>query len=122
MKDISGARKITNIFLLLTYSIIKENPGGEFRKSYHGYPSGYAQLIHSPNQWIVEPMQIDTHNRNFNITDTEGYKPWFLPNAVKNNMTDETSGLNPLIECPCTDRINKTTKASTNVIVKGSCR
>ena len=37
--------------------------GGEFRKSYHGYPAGYAQLIQSPHQWVVEPMQIDTHNR-----------------------------------------------------------
>ena len=33
-----------------TSIVFKENPGGEFRKSYHGYPSGYAQLIHSPNQ------------------------------------------------------------------------
>ena len=46
-----------------TNIVFKENPGGEFRKSYHGYPSGYAQLLHSPSQWIVEPMQIDTHNR-----------------------------------------------------------
>ena len=67
-------------------------------------------------------MQIDTHNRNYNITDTEGYKPWFIPNMVSNNMTDEVSGLNPLIECPCTDRIVKSSKASTNIIVKGTCR
>ena len=25
--------------------VFKENPGGEFRKSYHGYPAGYAQLV-----------------------------------------------------------------------------
>ena len=36
----------------------RENPGGEFRKSYHGYPSGTAQLIHSPTAWVVEPMQV----------------------------------------------------------------
>ena len=48
-----------------TNLVFKENPGGEFRKSYHGYPSGYAQLIHSPSKWLVEPMQIDTHNRNY---------------------------------------------------------
>ena len=29
-----------------TNIVFKENPGGEFRKSYHGYPSGFAQLIH----------------------------------------------------------------------------
>ena len=107
---------------LLNLQPLQENPGGEFRKSYHGYPSGFAQLLHSPSQWVVEPMQIDTHNRNFNITGTEGYKPWFLPKTVSNNMTDEVSGLNPLIECPCTDRITKSSKASTNIIVKGACR
>ena len=83
-----------------TNIVFKENPGGEYRKSYHGYPatscpgpghicrrtswpakenalfirypSGYAQLIASPNQWLVEPMQIDTHNRNYSLTDTPG--------------------------------------------------
>ena len=30
--------------------VFKENPGGEFRKSYHGYPAGYAQLVWSPSQ------------------------------------------------------------------------
>ena len=43
--------------------VFKENPGGEYRKSYHGYPSGYAQLIASPTTWLFNPMQIDTHNR-----------------------------------------------------------
>ena len=110
---------ITTIF---NHQKLQENPGGEFRKSYHGYPSGFAQLLHSPAQWVVEPMQIDTHNRNYNITDTEGYTPWFLPSMVTNNMTDEVSGLNPLIECPCTDRITKSSKQSTNIIVQGTCR
>ena len=107
-----------------TSLVFKENPGGEFRKSYHGYPSGFAQLLHSPTQWTVEPMQIDTHNRNFNITQLEAEQDqlWFLPATFKNNMTDYESGLNPLIECPCTDRITKSTKQSTNVIVKGNCR
>ena len=53
-----------SIYPLPLLQVFKENPGGEYRKSYHGYPSGYAQLIHSPSEWIVEPMQIDTHNRN----------------------------------------------------------
>ena len=34
--------------------VMKENPGGEFRKSYHGYPEGYAQLLYSPTHWVVE--------------------------------------------------------------------
>ena len=127
-----------------TNIVFKENPGGEYRKSYHGYPatscpgpghicrrtswpakenalfirypSGYAQLIASPNQWLVEPMQIDTHNRNYSLTDTPGcansrtrtptrvahaqllqayYKrlrfvPWFLPKKDGDGMTQRT--------------------------------
>ena len=92
-------------FFLL--KVFKENPGGEFRKSYHGYPSGYAQLIHSPSNWIVEPMQIDTHNRNYSITDPVGYQASFMPQIFLNNMTNLNSGLSPLIECPCSDRITK---------------
>jgi len=84
--------------------VFKENPGGEYRKSYHGYPSGFAQLIGSPTQWIVEAMQIDTHNRKYDIDDPVGYKPWFIPKMQQNNMTDLQGGLSPLIECPCSNR------------------
>ena len=103
--------------------VYKENPGGEFRKSYHGYPSGYAQLIHSPTQWIVEPMQVDTHNRNYDINDDiSGYKPWFLPKQfTDNNMTDLHSGMSPLIECPCTDRITKSKTQVSVMVTNGTC-
>ena len=108
-----------------TLPVFKENPGGEFRKSYHGYPSGYAQLIHSPSEWVVKPMQIDTHNRNFSITDPVGYRASFMPQMVLNNMTDLRSGLSPLIECPCSDRIAKSqgipkcNQSKSNSLVKG---
>ena len=103
--------------------VFKENPGGEFRKSYHGYPSGYAQLIASPTQWIVEPMQIDTHPRTFNITDNEGYKPSFIPKIQSQNrtVTDYEDRLSPLIECPCSDRITKTTEVSPVLKNAGTC-
>jgi hypothetical protein len=104
-----------------TNIVFKENPGGEFRKSYHGYPSGFAQLLHSPAQWVVEPMQIDTHNRNYTITDQVGLKPSFLPEMVMNNMTNLHSGLSPLIECPCSDRIVKSTVLSSSILTTGTC-
>ena len=104
-----------------TSLVFKENPGGEFRKSYHGYPSGYAQLIHSPSQWLVEPMQIDTHNRNYEVTDQVGHKPWFMPTRVQNNMTNLHNGLSPLIECPCTDRIERTVVNSSSILIEGTC-
>jgi hypothetical protein len=31
--------------------------GGESRKSFHGYPDGFAQLIDSPETWHITPMQ-----------------------------------------------------------------
>ena len=105
-----------------TNIVFKENPGGEFRKSYHGYPSGFGQLIHSPTQWIVEPMQIDTHNRNYSITEQVGLQPAFLPAMVSNNMTDLAGGLSPLIECPCSDRITKSTVLVSSILTSGTCK
>ena len=66
----------------MALAVFKENPGGEYRKSYHGYPHGYATLLHSPEHFICEPMQIDTHNREYKATDQVGYKPSFLPKAI----------------------------------------
>jgi hypothetical protein len=104
-----------------TNIVFKENPGGEFRKSYHGYPSGYAQLLHSPTQWSVEPMQIDTHNREFSINDRVGYKEAFLPKQDMTNVTNRKSGLSPLIECPCTDRFTREESIEDVVVSSGTC-
>ena len=41
-----------------------EANGGEFRQSFHGYPRNYAQLIKSPRYFDIQPMQIDTRNRD----------------------------------------------------------
>eukprot|EP01084_Bolivina_argentea_P167243 290290_1 len=103
--------------------VYKENPGGEFRKSYHGYPSGYGQFIYSPSQWIVEPMQVDTHNRNYDINDfSHGYVPYILPKAfTDNNITDLHNNLSPLIECPCTDRITKSKVKTPIILTNGTC-
>ena len=103
--------------------VYKENPGGEFRKSYHGYPNGYGQFIYSPSQWVVEPMQIDTHNRNYDINDlSNGYIPYLLPKQdTNNNMTDLWNKMSPLIECPCTDRITKTKIKTPIILINGTC-
>ena len=66
-------------------------------------------------------MQIDTHNRNYSINDPVGLKPSFLPNQVNNEMTNLKSGLSPLIECPCSDRISKTTVNSSSIQTTGTC-
>ena len=41
-----------------------EANGGEMRASYHGYPTGYAQIIYHPTSAWTIPMQIiDTWHR-----------------------------------------------------------
>jgi hypothetical protein len=78
-----------------------EANGGEYRKSYHGYPSGYAQLIDSPTQFQLQPMQIDTKNRFYNGT---GFKAGIEPVESQAPPGAKYSGL---LECPCTDRLER---------------
>jgi hypothetical protein len=81
---------------------ISEGNGGEMRKSWHNYPKGYAQLIRSPNAFHLVPMQIDTWNRNMtNAT--------FLPGPIprSSRIRDGEAGYNPILECPCSDRLEK---------------
>jgi hypothetical protein len=43
--------------------------GGEYRKSYHGLPAPYVQVVESPHAFDMSPMQIDTWNRDeMNLT------------------------------------------------------
>eukprot|EP01084_Bolivina_argentea_P134965 237911_1 len=51
-----------------TSHLFSEGNGGESRKSFHGYPNGYAQLLESPESWHLTPMQIDTRNRDCGAT------------------------------------------------------
>lgn len=81
---------------------ISEANGGEMRKSYHGYPKGYAQLIQSPDTFNPVPMQIDTWNRE--MTNST-FLPGPLPRASR--IRDGVAGYNPLLECPCSDRLVK---------------
>lgn len=78
-----------------------EGNGGEFRLSYHGYPKGYAQLIYAPDYFRIAPMQIDTWNRE---EPGPKFKPGPLP---RSSQIPETAGFSGLLECPCSDRIEK---------------
>ena len=79
-----------------------EGNGGEMRLSYHGYADGYAQLIESPNAFHIQPMQIDTWNRE---EPTAAFRPGGpLP---KSSQIPASAGYSGLIECPCSDRLEK---------------
>merc|ERR1712142_280236 len=89
--------------------------GGEFRKSYHGYPRGMAQLIDSPTAFHIQPMQIDTKNRHYNGTD---FKADLLPKA---SLAPPNASYSGLLECPCTDRIVKKIEMTYTTQSSGSC-
>ena len=87
--------------------IFSEANGGEMRLSYHGYPRGYAQLIQSPNTFQINPMQIDTYNR-----DAPGpqFQPGPLPRAsplYNKTSQDGIPSYSGLLECPCSDAIER---------------
>jgi hypothetical protein len=94
--------------------------GGEFRKSYHGFPKGFAQLVESPVQWSLQVMQIDSWNRAEMPNVSSPFVPGPVPRG--NNLTGlahRAGSLAPhagepgatysgLLECPCSSRITKT--------------
>jgi len=92
-----------------------EGNGGEFRKSFHGYPQGKAQLLESPVSFLIEPMQIDTKNREYNGTD---FRPGLLP---KSSAAPPDASYSGLLECPCATRIPKNISVTYNTVLDGLC-
>ena len=82
-----------------------EGNGGESRGSFHGYASNMAQLLYSPTYFHIQPMQIDTRNRDPKYINQTKFHPGILPKATASPVGADYSGL---LECPCTTRINKT--------------
>merc|ERR1712130_949680 len=98
-----------------TSQFFSEGNGGEFRKSFHGYPKGFAQFIESPTTFHIQPMQIDTKNRHYNGTD---FKPDLMP---KSSQAPPDAPYSGLLECPCTDRIVKKVEQTYGTKTFGSC-
>ena len=93
--------------------------GGESRGSFHGYPYNKAQLIHSPKSFHIQPMQIDTRNREAEyINDKTTYHPGLLPKSNKAPPSADYSGL---ADCPCTDRLQKNIQRLYNTQITGTC-
>ena len=77
------------------------------RKTYHGFPSPYARLIESPEQFQFTPMQIDTwHREKMNISADS---PKFFPGPQpRNSLAVHSDALySGLLECPFTTRLTK---------------
>ena len=79
------------------------------------FPKGFAQLVESPTTFHIQPMQIDTKNRHYNGTD---FKPDLMPAASQAPPDAPYSGL---LECPCTDRIQKKVEQTYGTKTFGTC-
>lgn len=84
--------------------IILWKKGGEYRRTFHGYPKGYAQLVRSPDQFNIFVMQIDTKNRDHG--DTPKFYPGPLP-RISPVYGDNSVTYSGLVECPCSSRRQK---------------
>ena len=94
-----------------TSQMFSEGNGGESRKSFHGYPDGYAQLIESPDTWHITPMQIDTRNRDCGATPKDihnctTFQPGPEPKQARYGLGIPKGGspYSGLLECPCNSR------------------
>ena len=96
-----------------------EANGGEFRQSFHGYPRNYAQLIRSPRFFNIQPMQIDTRNRDPKYINQTRFVPGILPKEAASPKNAVYSGL---LECPCTTRIHKEYTHNYEVLLNNTCQ
>eukprot|EP00946_MAST-07B_sp_MAST-7B-sp1_P004075 g4075.t1 len=91
--------------------------GGEYRMSFHGYAPGFVQVIESPTEFQITPMQIDTfHREKMNLTGPTK----FVPGPLPRNSLAPTEGpdaiYSGLLECPVTTRVQRVLD-STHVLV-----
>ena len=76
---------------------------------------GFAQLVESPTTFHIQPMQIDTKNREYNGSD---FRPGPLPSTAASPPDAAYSGL---LECPCTDRLTKVVEQTYATKTFGAC-
>lgn len=84
--------------------------GGEFRQSFHGYAPGYAQLIYSPKQFQITPMQIDTWHRTkmpFSQNGTSSIPKFVSGPLPQNSIAPTNATYSGLLECPVTTRLHR---------------
>merc|ERR1719433_1979019 len=90
--------------------MFSEGNGGESRRSYHGYPEGFAQLIESPQTWRIIPMQIDTRNRDCGVTPADihnctTFTPGPEPRQARYGRgIPANTTYSGVLECPCNGR------------------
>lgn len=93
-----------------TSQFFSEGNGGESRKSFHGYPTGFAQLIESPTTWHITPMQIDIRNRDCGVKPADvnnctKFVPGPEPRQARYGLgIPKDTNYSGILECPCNGR------------------
>jgi len=91
-----------------TSAMFSDGNGGEYRKTLHIAPPGFAQLVESPTTLSGSPMQIDTWNRDkMNIDGSSKFAPGIVPPHSLAPTTGPDAIYSGLLECPITTRIQK---------------
>ncbi|CAB9518140.1 expressed unknown protein [Seminavis robusta] len=119
----TGGEKREQQSMIPTQQAFTGANGGEVRKSFHGYPPGFAQLIASPKAIQITPMQIDTWNRD--AMDLDNNFTRFVPGPLpRNSLAPKNKNVtySGLLECPVTTRIQKHLPPQGYLpLAKGSC-
>lgn len=93
--------------------------GGESRKTFHGYPPGYSQVIESPEQFQITPMQIDTwHREKMNLTGS----PFVSGPLPQSSLAPADAIYSGLLECPVTTRLRKDVEGDYEALGSGRCK
>jgi hypothetical protein len=96
--------------------------GGEYRKTYHGFPAPYARLLESPRRVQFTPMQIDTFHREKMAFNVSWNSPFVAGPQPRNSLAKHAGALySGLLECPLTTRITKQIQADATLSMNGSC-
>jgi len=93
--------------------------GGEYRKSFHGFPAGYVQVIESPTHFQLTPMQIDTwHRDKMSLVGPTKFVAGPLP---RNSLAGPDAAYSGLLECPFTTRLSREIDSPDLSVVSGQC-
>lgn len=90
-----------------TSAMFSDGNGGEYRKTLHMAPPGFAQLVESPARLSGSPMQIDTWNRDKMDINGGPFVPGPVPKRALAPLTGPDAVYSGLLECPLTTRIRK---------------
>ncbi|KAK3262691.1 hypothetical protein CYMTET_28467 [Cymbomonas tetramitiformis] len=121
-KDVWVARNLKAGNAIPTSQSFGGANGGEYRKSFHGYAPGFAQIIDSPTQFQITPMQIDTWNRDkMNLTGPTKFVPGPVPRSSLAPTHGADALYSGLLECPVTTRIRKVIDSAYVSRMTGSC-